>query len=153
MDKPKIILIGAGGHCRSCIDVIEQEGRFEIAGVVDNQPASVFGYPVLGSDDDLLELKDTYDYALVTVGQIESPAVRVRLVEKLIGLGFSLPVIVSPRAYVSEHAAVGVGTIVMHDSMINAGAKVGENCILNTGCLVEHDAIIGSFSHVSTQAV
>lgn len=33
--KTEILLIGAGGHCPSCIDVIEQEGRFSIAGVVD----------------------------------------------------------------------------------------------------------------------
>jgi len=32
--KEKIILIGGGGHCKSCIDVIEQEGRFIIAGIV-----------------------------------------------------------------------------------------------------------------------
>jgi len=32
----KIVLIGGGGHCKSVIDVIEQEGRFEIAGIVSN---------------------------------------------------------------------------------------------------------------------
>jgi len=31
----EIILIGGGGHCRSVIDVIEQEGRFKIVGIVD----------------------------------------------------------------------------------------------------------------------
>ena len=30
-----IILIGGGGHCHSVIDVIEQEGRFRIKGIVD----------------------------------------------------------------------------------------------------------------------
>ena len=34
--KRKIpILIGGGGHCKSVIDVIEQEAKFEIAGIVD----------------------------------------------------------------------------------------------------------------------
>ena len=27
----KIVLIGGGGHCKSVIDVIEQEAKFEIA--------------------------------------------------------------------------------------------------------------------------
>ena len=27
--KETIILIGGGGHCKSCIDVVEQEGRFQ----------------------------------------------------------------------------------------------------------------------------
>ncbi len=35
MSKPKLILIGGGGHCKSCIDVIEQEDKFEIAGILD----------------------------------------------------------------------------------------------------------------------
>ena len=34
--KKNIILIGGGGHCKSCIDVIEAEDKFEIAGIVDN---------------------------------------------------------------------------------------------------------------------
>lgn len=29
-----IVLIGAGGHASSCIDVIEAEDRFRIAGLV-----------------------------------------------------------------------------------------------------------------------
>ena len=33
----KIILIGGGGHCKSVIDVIEQEGKFQIAGIIDKQ--------------------------------------------------------------------------------------------------------------------
>ena len=35
MIKEKLILIGGGGHCKSCIDVIEQEGRFDIDAIVD----------------------------------------------------------------------------------------------------------------------
>jgi len=31
----KILLIGGGGHCKSCIDVIEQECKFQIAGIAD----------------------------------------------------------------------------------------------------------------------
>ena len=34
--KKKLILIGAGGHALSCIDVIEAEKKFKIIGLVDN---------------------------------------------------------------------------------------------------------------------
>ena len=33
----KIILIGAGGHCVSCIDVIEMQRKFKIVGLIDNK--------------------------------------------------------------------------------------------------------------------
>ena len=156
MTKPKIILVGAGGHCRSCIDVIEQEGRFEIFGIVDkvgqNESSAVLGYSLIGTDDDLPALRKECDYALVTVGQIKSAAVRIRLFKQLRGLGFELPVIVSPLAYVSQHADVGEGTVVMHRALVNANARVGANCILNTHSLVEHDAVIGNHVHISTGA-
>ena len=32
MSKIPLLLVGAGGHARACIDVIELEGRFVIAG-------------------------------------------------------------------------------------------------------------------------
>jgi sugar O-acyltransferase (sialic acid O-acetyltransferase NeuD family) len=153
--KPKLILIGGGGHCKSCIDVIEQENKFLIAGIVDTNRSicDLLGYPWLGHDDDLANLKLSYDYALITIGQIKSPAIRVRLFNYAKSLGFKLPVIISPRAYVSKHAKLGNGTIVMHDALINAEAIVGENCIINTKSLIEHDAVIENNCHISTGAI
>lgn len=154
--KEKIILISGGGHCRSCIDVIEQEDRFIIAGIVDvpeklNQ--TVLGYPVIASDADLAELVKTYSNVLITLGQIKSPARRMVLFNDLKGMGAQFPVIQSPLAYVSSHACVGEGTVVMHHALINAGARVGRNCIINTKALVEHDAIIEDHCHISTGAI
>jgi sugar O-acyltransferase (sialic acid O-acetyltransferase NeuD family) len=153
--KPKLILIGGGGHCKSCIDVIEQENKFLIAGIVDINTSicDLLGYPLLGHDDDLAKLKLNYDYALVTIGQIKTPAIRIRLLDYAKSLGFKLPAIISPRAYVSKHAKIGNGTIVMHDALINAGAIVGDNCIINTKSLIEHDAVIENNCHISTGAI
>ena len=151
-----IILVGGGGHCISCIDVIEQEARFEIAGVVEgdgsHRAKSVMGYPVIGNDGDLPRLKLQYNYALVTVGQIKTADIRRKLYQKLRAYGFELPVIVSPKAYVSAHAKIGRGTIVMHHSLVNANTIIGDNCILNTKSLIEHDTVIGNHCHISTRA-
>ena len=155
MIKTNLILIGGGGHCKSCIDVIEQENKFNIAGIVDNNRSisDLLGYPLLGHDEDLAKLKLSYDYALITIGQINTPAIRIRLHDYAKSLEFKLPVIISPRAYVSKHAKISHGTIVMHDALINAGAIVGENCIINTKSLIEHDAVIENNCHISTGAV
>ena len=64
----KIILIGAGGHCNSCIDVIESENKFKIAGLIDNKK-SLSKYKVIGSDKDLQKIK--IKNILITVGQIK----------------------------------------------------------------------------------
>ena len=78
----EIVLIGGGGHCKSVIDVIEQEGQFQIVGIIDKVElfgTDVLGYPVIGSDLDLESLAKKHSYALVTIGQIKSPKPRVRL--------------------------------------------------------------------------
>jgi sugar O-acyltransferase (sialic acid O-acetyltransferase NeuD family) len=111
------------------------------------------GYPVIGSDADLKELMKTFPYVLITLGQIKSSTRRMELFNGLIQMGACFPVIQSPLAYVSPHAQIADGTIVMHHALIDAGAKVGRNCIINTKALVEHDAVIGDHCHISTGAI
>ncbi len=154
--KQQLILIGGGGHCRSVIDVIEQEGRFGIAGIVDNAElvgTDVLNYKVIGSDEDLAELAQQYKYAIITVGQIRSSSTRRKLFELAKQAGFILPVIISSRAYVSKSSYIDEGTVVMHDALINANVQVGKNCIVNTKALIEHDCVIEDDCHISTGAV
>ena len=49
-----IILIGAGGHSRSCIDVIELSLQFKVAGLVEKDETSSqenLKYPIIGTDN------------------------------------------------------------------------------------------------------
>ena len=152
----EIILIGGGGHCKSVIDVIEQEGKFKIVGIVDKPEllgSKVLGHPIIGNDSDLDDLAKKCQYALVTVGQIKSPLLRIKLFELAVKSGYILPTVVSPRAYLSKHAMVGKGSIIMHDALINTNAKVGENCIINSKALIEHDVIIENHCHISTGSI
>ena len=61
----KIILIGAGGHARASIDVIEQCDKYNIVGlIVKKKPApKVFGYPVLGTDKELKKISKKIYYS------------------------------------------------------------------------------------------
>jgi sugar O-acyltransferase (sialic acid O-acetyltransferase NeuD family) len=156
MNKPKLILIGGGGHCRACIDVIEAENRFDIAGIIEKDQAAyppIFGYPVLGCDNELKTFRNVADFALITVGQIENADLRIKLFQQAQQAGFILPIVKSPNAWVSQHAQIDEGTIVMHHAVVNAGAKTGKNCILNTKSLIEHDCIVGNHCHISTGAI
>ena len=155
MSKIPLLLVGAGGHARACIDVIELEGRFAVAGLTglpQEVGAKVLGYPVLGVDTDLPTLLRDCTHALVTVGQIKSPELRMRLFSALAQNKYTMPAIVSPRAHVSRHATLGAGTIVMHGAIVNAGAVVGRNCIVNSQALIEHDAHIADHCHIATAA-
>jgi len=154
--KKEIILIGGGGHCRSCIDVIEQTGEYRIAGIVDSpdkKGEKVLGVEIIANDEDLPELVKKYKLFLITVGQIKTSNTRRTLFEIVNGLGGIFPVIVSPNAYVSHHATIHSGTIIMHHAIVNTGAVIGKNCIVNTRSLVEHDARVGKHCHLATGSI
>jgi acetyltransferase-like isoleucine patch superfamily enzyme len=156
LKKPTIILIGAGGHSRACIDVIEQQGHFQIAGLVglpEQRHAQHLGYSVIGTDEDLPQLVKKYSFAIVAVGQLESPDLRIRLYMQAVKLGLQLPVVIAPTAHVSRHAIIDSGTIVMHGAIVNAGSRIGSNCIINTRALIEHDAVVEDNCHISTGAI
>lgn len=152
----KLLLIGAGGHCRSVIDVVRAVGEYEIVGLLGlpNEVGTIVdGIEVIGTDKDLMLHLNSVDECLITIGQIGSPKRRVVIWEQLIELNAPMATIVSPTAYVSSTVVLGKGSIVMHHALVNAGAHIGLNCIINTKALVEHDAQLGNHVHISTGAI
>ena len=148
------ILIGGGGHCKACIDVIEST-EHTIAGILDRDAGGnkVFNYSILGGDDEIEKLIARGHKFLITIGQIKSAASRVHLYEKIIGLNGKLAIVFAASALISKYATVGKGTIVMHHAVINASATVGNNCIINTKALIEHDCFIDDHTHISTGVI
>ena len=155
MYKKKIILIGGGGHCKSCIDVIEQTKKYEIIGILDpHKSGLLLGYPIINQDDTYIEelVKKDY-YFFITIGQIKTAEKRVKIYKLLKDYGAKIATIISPLAYVSKHATIKEGTIIMHHAIVNADATVKENCIINSKALVEHDATVHKHTHISTGAI
>lgn len=148
--KP-LVLIGGGGHCQSVIEVAESCGR-TIRGILD-VPAEVgrevLGYPIIGTDDEIANYAASCEF-VITVGFIKDSSLRIRLYEKVLAAGGELATLIASTAYVSRHAVIGKGTVVMHHAFVNAGAEVSENVILNTGCNIEHGVHIGRQCHIST---
>ena len=151
-----ILLVGGGGHCKSLIDVIELENKFNIVGIIDKKEligTKILNYEVIACDDELQELSKMIKYAVISVGQIKTADLRIKLFELTKLHGFLMPSIISPRAYVSKHASIGEGSVVFHDALINANARIGKNCIINSKALIEHDCLIGDNCHVSTGVI
>jgi sugar O-acyltransferase (sialic acid O-acetyltransferase NeuD family) len=154
----KIILIGAGGHAKSCIDIIENLKLYKIVGLIDNQKKigeKLLNYKVIGNDKDLSKICNQFKNlnCHISLGSILDQGQREKLF--LIGkkLGLKFPVLKSKKSYVSKYCNIGEGTIVMHDVVLNANVMIGKNCILNTKSLIEHDAIINDHSQISTGVI
>jgi len=151
-----LLLIGAGGHCRSCIEAVESSGQFEIVGIVgraEELNSQLLGYTVRGTDEDLEKLVEQYPQVLIAIGQIKSAAPRVRMFSQLEALDAEFPCIIASSAIVSRYASVQRGTILMHGAIANSNVQVGQNSIINSRALLEHDVTVGDHCHVSTAAV
>jgi len=149
----KIVLVGGGGHCKACIDVIESTGMYEISGIVDSRLVlDGIDYPRLCSDEELPKYLNRNSSFFVTVGQIKESSVRQRLFKQLKSFEANLPIIKSPFAYISGRCEIESGTIIMHQALVNARSRIGENCIINSQSLIEHDVVVESNCHISTGA-
>lgn len=149
--KKKLLLVGSGGHTVSCIDVIELEKKYHIIGLIDLKKNKIFRkYEVIGNPNKLKDLKKKTKNIFITIGQINSPKLRINLFNKLNKLGFKLVKIVSPLSYLSKNSSIGEGTIIMHGAYVGPNVKIGKNCIINTNAIIEHDTIIKDNCHIST---
>lgn len=151
--KKKIILLGAGKHAESCIDVIESTKKYKILGLIGKKNEIgklVLGYKVILDDKNIVSLKNKNIDVVVSLGQIKSAEKRKKFYNILKSIKINIPLIVSPLAYVSKYSKIKDGTIVMHGAIINSNVKIGENCIINSNALIEHGVKIGDNCHIST---
>jgi sugar O-acyltransferase (sialic acid O-acetyltransferase NeuD family) len=154
--KRNIILIGAGGHAKSCIDLIQSSTDFNIKyiiGLKKELGRNIFGIKVMDNQKNLNELKKIAKYAIIGLGQIKSYKKRKDYFLKLKRYGFKIPKIISKNAILSKYSFIDEGTVVMNGSIINANVNIGKNCIINTKSLIEHDCDIGDNVHISTGAI
>ena len=157
MSKIPLILVGGGGHCKSCIEVVESTGIYsvyQILDVTERIGQKVLEYEITGSDIDIEALlSDEKLHFLLTIGQTTNPEIRKKIFNRIKSGNGKLPVIISSKAIVSTRCSIGEGTIVMHAAVVNADVRVGDNCIINNNVNLEHDAEIGHHTHVATNAV
>lgn len=147
----KIVLIGAGGHCKVIIDIIKSANEYQIVGITDKSAkGNLLNIPIIGDDSVLQNIYDNgTKYAFIGLGALGNINVRNIICDKLRKIGFKLPVLIHRNSIVSPYVKIGDGTCVMAGTVINAGTHISENCIINTGSIIEHDCKIGHNTHVS----
>ena len=153
MKKKPILIIGAGGHANSCVDVIEESNKFYIAGFISINHSTkdrIFNYKVLGKTDDYNIFFPKIKHAAICIGQIKTSKPREETYKKLKAAGFNLPTFFAKSAYVSKNAKIDEGTIILNKCVVNSNTKIGKCCIINTSSVIEHDVNIKSFCHIST---
>jgi sugar O-acyltransferase (sialic acid O-acetyltransferase NeuD family) len=150
-----LLIIGAGGHCKSVLDAIPHNtyGNIMLSDLPLRVGLDVMGIPITVTDDDWEHIyNEGCHSAFIAVGSVGDPSKRIRIYQRLRQIGFSLPVIMDPTSVVSESAALAPGVFIGKKAVINAKASIGECAIINTAAVIEHDCVLSEFVHVATGA-
>jgi sugar O-acyltransferase (sialic acid O-acetyltransferase NeuD family) len=150
----RIVVVGGGGHAKVLIGILKKTD-WDIAGYTDRQDkGAILGTAYLGGDEILPELLEAGGRwsAIIGLGKTDVSTARSRLLDRVVSLGFHVPVVVSPNAVINDEVDIGLGTVVFDGSIVNSGTIIGVGCILNTSTTVEHDCRLGDNVHVAPGA-
>lgn len=149
--KQGMILIGAGGHCKSIIAVLKSAGE-KVVGILDDNSKkhgeTILGTKILGGVDLVEKYKDKL--FLIAIGDNKT---RLKISEKLKKSGVTFGNAIHPTAVIANDVKIGPGTVVMANATINTGGVIGSHVIINTASTVDHDNCISDYVHLSTGCV
>lgn len=151
--KKNILIIGASGHAKVIIDIVEKQDQFNIVGLIDSFKQSgerIGDYAILGTEDDLSEIIKGYNVfgGIIAIGDNFT---RMNLFETIskMALDFQFVTAIHPMATISKSVVIGDGSVIMAGAVVNSDTQLGIQTILNTKCSVDHDCKIGAFSSVA----
>lgn len=139
-----LLIIGAGGHGQVVAETAEACGYSKIKFIDDNSEIAI------GKICDLQKFKGLFEEAFVGIG---NNRFRDKMIDMLLELGFSVPVLIHPTAYVSKTAEIRMGTIIEPKAIVNTNSVVGRGCIVSVGSIVDHDVQLGKACHINSGAI
>jgi sugar O-acyltransferase (sialic acid O-acetyltransferase NeuD family) len=150
-----VVIIGAGGHGKVVLDIIQAAGKHRVVGFLDADPAlagsQINGVPVLGQMNQVVRLKQQkIRGAIVAIGDNR---VRVSYAALLAEHSVDLITAIHPAAVVANSARIGHNAVVAAGAVLAASAAVAHSAILNTGCIVDHECELEAGVHICPGAL
>ena len=152
----RVIVIGGSEQGRQVLDAILARGFHTAVGVLDRALARdelVAGVPVLGNDDDLVELAAEVgaDHFVVAIGD---NALRGAVLERAAAAAPHLEpaTIVHPSAVIGHDAVIGPGAILLAGCVVGNGTHIGQGALLGIRCSIDHDGVLGDHASLGPGA-
>ena len=146
--ESQIIILGAGGHGKTILSVIQASG-YSAFGILDDNPDTWgkqrLGITVLGPID---KVKD-YPKCRVIIGFGDNSQ-RREIALKYPNLNWIT--IRSTSAYINPSAKIGVGSVIFANAVISADVVIGNHSIVSANTTVGHDTIVEDFVHIAPGA-
>ncbi len=149
-----VILIGAGGHGKVVLDILQCEGKHRVIGFLDADSSlhgsTVAGVPVLGGINQLHKLKaQKVRAAIISIGDNR---IRRQYAKEAADAGLELITAIHPKATVAKSATIGRNVVIAAAAVICPEVTLGDSVIVNTAAVVDHECVVGEAVHICPAA-
>lgn len=148
----KLLIVGAGGHGRCCLDIIRNLNCYqEIVFLDDGNVNNIINdCKVIDTVDKMASYYPTYQHIFIAIGNNE---LRKKLINQAKEIGYCVETIISPHSIVSNYASVDEGTIIFDNVVVEANAVIGKGCIVTSNATINHDAVIEDYCLIYSNSV
>ena len=146
------MIVGAGGHGREVLDVVDAINAvtptYEVLGFLADgegahEPLARRTAKILGPTSLLNRLGADY---VVAIG---NPKARAELDTRGVAAGLTAPVVVHPTATVGSDVHLGPGSVVMAGARITTNFVGGRSLQVNVNATISHDGRVGDYVTIS----
>ena len=144
-----ICIVGAGGHTRTLINIINL-AKIKIRGIYDDNRKTdcietILGYQILGGVKDIPE---GFNLVLAVGNNIHREKLYKDFEDRVLRANLQ-----HASATIEKESIIGKSNQILANVYINTCVRIGNNNILNTGCIIEHEVNLGSHNHISVGSI
>lgn len=145
--KKNLLIIGASGHGKVCVDIAIKMNTWEIIELLDDDDSieTMLGLSVIGKSSEYKEYIDDYDFFIA----IGNNNMREQIYENICKVGGTIINLIHPKSIIAKDVIMHRGIVLMAGVVINSSTIIGDGTIVNTGATIDHDNKIGKFVHIS----
>lgn len=149
----KIVIIGAGGHSKVLIDIIEKEAKYELVGLIDDYFKAgtiVLGYEIIGNMktfNEVINEQKIYGGVVAFGDNFKRSVVAGKINSS--NPSFCFVNCIHPKSTIGKDVNIGAGNVFMAGTIINSGSTIENHCILNTNSSLDHDCKMTNYSSIA----
>ncbi|MDD4493817.1 MAG: PglB [Eubacteriales bacterium] len=150
-----LLILGAGQYGTVAKEIAEEMGCFDKIDFLDDtfgagETEGDYHEQSIGKLSDLDKFTDSYTYAICAIGNAETRQLWTnRITEEC----YRIPVLVSPRAFVSKSTQLRHGDIIEPMAVVHANAVVGIATYVSAGAVLNHNSFTSDYCHINCNSV
>ena len=148
-----LLVLGAGGYGTVVNEIALEMNCFNRVAFIDDSfiaEKNYYNLDLIGRLNDCKMLTDSFDFAIVAIGNYN---VRKKWINILKESGYRIPVIISPKAYVSSSAHCYEGVVIEPNASVMPNSRIGCGSYISAGAVVNHNSTVSGFCHIDCNSV